>query len=344
MWNAKDAAGGRDRLNEWYPPFAPMPADPEGASAQPRSAGGDTASGMAATGLPNPAPVTPPSSNEAPPAQDPAPPAPNPAPPAQDAGFAEQQPRWLQAEPAEHSAANVRGAEQIPPAPSTQVQSKRLVIPDAVPETYGDESPPVELGPAPLDYVDDFFGPRTPKAKPKKRGNALIYGGAAAMVALIAGGVALAAAGVFSGSDSTNVGAVVASDATPADLSDWCPSQISEREVTGAGKGSQDDGPSVILAYDYAYYVERDGTKARSLLDLPNPAALTAESLQTYIDNVPVGTQHCLSITPDPTSTGRYSVRLTGREPDGTTSVADQTFTIANRAGTYVITAIETNQ
>ncbi|WP_157108551.1 hypothetical protein [Aldersonia kunmingensis] len=210
----------------------------------------------------------------------------------------------------------------------------RFTLPP-VPETYGDEPPPVDLGPAPLDYVDNFLGSTKPTAKPKTSGNTKVYAGAAAGAAVLIGLIALAV-GVFSGGDSPET------DENPGASSEWCPSRKSDKLVMGAGKGSQDDGPSVILAFDYAYYVERDGAKAHSLLDPADPASLTAESLQNAIDTaIPDGTQHCLSIKPDPAAPGRYAVQLSERRGDGTAVVYKQNVSTANHGGKHVITSIE---
>ncbi|MCX5042193.1 hypothetical protein OG921_03175 [Aldersonia sp. NBC_00410] len=211
--------------------------------------------------------------------------------------------------------------------------------------TYGDEPPPADLGPAPLDYVDDFLGPSKPAAPQKKRGKDLVYGGIAAAVAILAGGIALAASGALTGGDSASNGggatATAAADESNAS-SAWCPTVETDQLTMGAGPGSQNDGPAVILAFDYAYYVQRDGSKARSLMEPSDPAVVTAESLQNAIDTaIPRGTEHCLSIRPDPVMPERFSVQLSERRTDGTSVAYNQSVTTANRNGKYVITAIE---
>ena len=89
----------------------------------------------------------------------------------------------------------------------------------------------------------------------------------------------------------------------------------------------------MIQAFEYAYYVERDGKAVAELMVLPGT------DIQSFIDAVPVGTEHCVSVLPteDP---NRWSVDVLLKFPpvgdEGihkqwiTTLPADGGLTIAN--------------
>ncbi|MCX5042191.1 hypothetical protein OG921_03165 [Aldersonia sp. NBC_00410] len=194
-----------------------------------------------------------------------------------------------------------------------------------------------EIEPLPLrrpDYALALPGGSGPPPSGSKR-RALLIG--AALAAVLIGGV-LAVSGAFSSEADTDGSAAAVSG--EAGASGWCPPTTSGEMVSGAGPGSQNDPASVVLAFDHAYYVLRDGVKAREFLAPADPASVTAENLQYAIDSeIPVGTKHCVLIT-YAGENGNVAVRLTEQRPDGAAVVYKQTVSTANRDGKYVITSI----
>lgn len=81
----------------------------------------------------------------------------------------------------------------------------------------------------------------------------------------------------------------------------WCASVTEPGRIVGNGPGGRDTGPAVIQAFEHAYYVQRDGTAVADLMVLPGT------DIQSFIDAVPVGTEHCVAVLPteDP---NRWSV------------------------------------
>lgn len=65
----------------------------------------------------------------------------------------------------------------------------------------------------------------------------------------------------------------------------------------GKENGDPSNGIGAILAFDYAYYVDRDGDKARSFFN-PEATSYDAAFIQNHIDEVPEGTDYELEITP----------------------------------------------
>lgn len=64
-----------------------------------------------------------------------------------------------------------------------------------------------------------------------------------------------------------------------------------------ADRGDQNSGAGAIAAFNFAYYVSRDGTAARALAS-PTSTVQPAPDLQRFIDEVPVGTTYCVKSTP----------------------------------------------
>jgi hypothetical protein len=83
--------------------------------------------------------------------------------------------------------------------------------------------------------------------------------------------------------------------AAPAD--DDCPNRTDGDVITGRDPGDTTSGPAVIKAFEHAYYVERNGAKARSYgTELARMGS--AASMQTFIDTqLPPGTLYCTRIT-----------------------------------------------
>ncbi|MBD8056411.1 hypothetical protein ICV35_22425 [Rhodococcus ruber] len=81
----------------------------------------------------------------------------------------------------------------------------------------------------------------------------------------------------------------------------WCAPVDEPDRIVGNGPGGRDSGPAVIQAFEHAYYVQRDGQAVAELMVLPG------SDIQSFIDAVPAGTEHCVTVLPteDP---NRWSV------------------------------------
>lgn len=99
----------------------------------------------------------------------------------------------------------------------------------------------------------------------------------------------------------------------------------------GAGAGDQRSGPGAILAFDFAFYVQRDAAAVRAVA--PNAVA-REDVLQRAINTTPPGTTHCLRIAER--GKDQYSVELSLYKPDGTVwKVYSQVVTTAYRDGRF---------
>ncbi|MFB8004897.1 hypothetical protein [Nocardia sp. NPDC056000] len=63
-----------------------------------------------------------------------------------------------------------------------------------------------------------------------------------------------------------------------------------------SGQGDTSTMPGVIAAFEYAYYHLRSA--AAAMLLLTPEAAISAETLAAGIASIPIGTMHCVAITP----------------------------------------------
>jgi len=112
--------------------------------------------------------------------------------------------------------------------------------------------------------------------------------------------------------------------------------------VAGNGPGSRDSGTDVILAFDHAYYVDRNGTAARGFMS-EEITGTTAESLQEAIDELPEETAHCLKMRPQEGEEGVFLVDLIVFRSDGQELVRtedEQTIYVEEVDGKYSIVGI----
>ncbi|MGW4768380.1 hypothetical protein ACWEO2_10105 [Nocardia sp. NPDC004278] len=100
-----------------------------------------------------------------------------------------------------------------------------------------------------------------------------------------------------------------------------CPTERADRIVRSAEPGGTDSGPDAILAFQYAYYVERSGERVRAVV-APDSNISAAEVIQHGIDTVPVGTTHCVRI--QTITENRYSVEVTEYRPGGAPATYNQ--------------------
>ncbi|MGW4366382.1 hypothetical protein ACWEKT_12120 [Nocardia takedensis] len=92
-----------------------------------------------------------------------------------------------------------------------------------------------------------------------------------------------------------------------------CPAERVGDRIQGNGAGNLDSGPAAIFAFQYAYYVARSGTLARTAVS-DQAAVSAAPAIQQGIDTIPAGTTHCVSMTPGAV-TGQYLVTVTEYRP-----------------------------
>lgn len=226
------------------------------------------------------------------------------------------------------------------PPPSAVNGPLSAVAADAPPPPAG--QPPAPPTHFPLDPPNDT-PPPAPRHRPDRRGVIIA-------AALLLGVIAIAAVGynLLTTSSSTTAEpappqthtatATAAPDTvTPADTG--CPTTVDGSVTTGRDRGDTSSGPAVIKAFEYAYYVERDGRKARSfgteLARVP-----TAEQIQDGINQqIEIGTTHCLAITDR--GNGLFGVELTVVAPGGVEpQVLRQLIQTAQVDGRTLITAI----
>ncbi|MDY6809455.1 MAG: hypothetical protein SW127_10595 [Actinomycetota bacterium] len=190
-----------------------------------------------------------------------------------------------------------------------------------------DDYPDTEYQPTASDDGDPFELMRVRSAKTKTKDGApsfvrkhrtALIGTAATVVGLVV--VSAVAIGLLTGqsgddSTTTQADAVASSPADvsdPAAVADACPSLSDGAVTTGNDAGDQKTGPGAIKAFNWGYYVERSARAAR---EVAAPNAVAREGvLQTFIDQVPEGSTHCLSITDE--GNGTYAVVLTEIPPD----------------------------
>ncbi|WP_020109711.1 hypothetical protein [Nocardia sp. 348MFTsu5.1] len=203
--------------------------------------------------------------------------------------------------------------------------------PRAVDPAAVDELGPAELEPAgrrqfPMDYAvpagadeGDPTYPRTPHRRRPLRGY-VIAGSLLVIVLLIAaaGGVLVLDGGEDAGPPQavSTADSMVAPAPGPPPVADAdCPDITTGLVTTGRDQGSHAGGAEVIKAFEYAYYVQRSGAKAREFTtELARVGS--AEAMQSFIDhNLAPGTLHCVKITDR--GQGLWSVELTEIPPGG---------------------------
>lgn len=147
------------------------------------------------------------------------------------------------------------------------------------------------------------------------RAHRLIVGGVAVVVLVLV--VAVVVSALHGGGSAPSASAPTpapATSAAPAAAPD-CPSQTEGAVTTGRDAGDTASGPGVIKAFEYAYYVRRDGAAARSLVT-PTATFSTAAQIQAGIDSkLDPATIHCVTITDR--GTGLYAVAITEIPPNG---------------------------
>ncbi|WP_433682707.1 hypothetical protein [Nocardia sp. CA-119907] len=176
-------------------------------------------------------------------------------------------------------------------------------------------------------------GPRRPRRKRRPRHRPWLVGSAAFFGTLAA--VALVLVYTAEASNTRQSTATITDPVLGGGPN--CEPTRTEQLVRGNGTGSTKSGPDVILAFQYAYYVTRSGSDARSLTS-PDAGVSAIQLIDAGIKSVPLGTQHCVLITP--MLDGRFDVVITEVRPDSTVRTYRQFVSVAPREGSTVITKI----
>ncbi|UYF97199.1 hypothetical protein OCS65_28225 (plasmid) [Rhodococcus aetherivorans] len=144
--------------------------------------------------------------------------------------------------------------------------------------------------------------------RPDRSRTWMLVGGGVAVLAVVSAAVVTAMTGTTDEpqvpplrSPTVVSSSTITTSTTASAAPGWCAPVTESDRVVGNGPGGRDTGPAVIQAFEHAYYVERDGKAVADLMVLPG------SDIQSFIDAVPVGTEHCVSVLPteDP---NRWSV------------------------------------
>ena len=165
------------------------------------------------------------------------------------------------------------------PEPATTTRTPRVAV---EPEPQQDSETPLN---------------RSADRRPRRAG--ILAGGLAAVIAV--GAITWYLAGAHGTTPqatppAAQTASVAAGATTSTSKGPQCPERRNDAGVvTGNGPGDQNSGPGVILAFNYAYYVERSGVGAAAVA-VPNAVA-SPPRIQSAIDQIPVGSSYCMTIT-----------------------------------------------
>lgn len=198
---------------------------------------------------------------------------------------------------------------------------------------WDDDAGAVRTLPGPLAVREQDAPPDT-----RRRRAFVVLGVAVLLLVLAAFGVVYLLGSGGGGSGSAPVVPSAMQFSSAGGPAAECQAGRTPTEVRGAGRGGAMSGPDAILAFQYAYYVDRSGSSARQLV-APDAAVSPAEVIQRGIDSIPAGTTHCVRITG--VGDNRYSVEVTEQRPGGVPATySRQTVTTAEIGGRTLITGI----
>ncbi|MFD6396221.1 hypothetical protein [Nocardia sp. NPDC060249] len=235
-----------------------------------------------------------------------------------------------------------RGADTFPPRPAPEYRGTDSFPPRPAPDYHGADTFPPRLAP---DYPGtDAFSPyaasgsdgadsESSRPAPDYHGDDEVFARmidrskrrrvprwVAPLVASVAGAVLLGGTYVqLRGPAPASTAAstpLVPSSVSPVTAE--CPTEQIGAMVRGNNAGGTETGIAAIMAFQYAYYVARSGDQARTLV-ASNAVAPSAAAIQAGIDSTPVGTTHCVEITPGAYA-GQYLVKITAFRPDSAPS------------------------
>ncbi|MEH6624362.1 MAG: hypothetical protein V7738_16515 [Dietzia maris] len=124
-----------------------------------------------------------------------------------------------------------------------------------------------------------------------------------------------------------------------ADPAAACKETTSADLVTGDGRGDRDSGPGVILAFEHAYYVERDAKKMIALTS-DDSRIRNAEALQEGIDSNPESLTHCVRVAATEDD-AVWLVEITQTAEDAEPETITQRITTTEEDGQWSVVKIE---
>lgn len=171
--------------------------------------------------------------------------------------------------------------------------------------------------------------PARPQQSWLRRHRGAVAVGGSAVVLVAVGALAFSAVtGTASPDEATPITALVSSapsttaEATPVAEKPWCTGRTDGAPIT---VDSVDPGEAAIARFQSAYYVDRDGHRARTFVT-PDARVASAEAINRGInEQIPVGTEHC--VLSKKVAEGVYAVDLFERRPDTTGEHYRQTIT-----------------
>lgn len=209
---------------------------------------------------------------------------------------------------------------------------------ETFPSRSGLDDPTVAV---PTTAAAPTFRPRRTCGSVLRSRRVLVATGAVVTVVGIGTGVATALSG--SGADPSTpaapgMAAATTTSTAPAPAA-WCdPKSAPDGVVVGNGVGGTGSGANALLAFDHAFYVERSGTKARGFVAPDATGINSAEGIQTGIDLIPIGSEHCVSVRE--VAPGRFIGTLRERRPGGEEIHYPQVITTTVIDGRHLLTSI----
>ncbi|MEU6584344.1 hypothetical protein [Nocardia sp. NPDC046763] len=188
---------------------------------------------------------------------------------------------------------------------------------------------------------------------PRERGRGpalLVMAGVAVVVVVVLtanlGNNSPKSSGPSKAAPASTVAATPAAPATtegyPHATTDCYPTKTADA-VVGAGPGDPGSGPGAILGFEWAYYADRSGARARDWVSA-DAAVPDAAAIQAGIDSVPVTTKYCVHISKADGAADTWNVVLSEQFPTDTTPQQwAQTITTRTDHGRVLITAIRKN-
>lgn len=158
----------------------------------------------------------------------------------------------------------------------------------------------------------------------------IVLGVAAAVAVLI--GLVVTIVAVNGGGDE----GTTAAPPSDSSVGRGCVPSKDDRVTVGNGAGGFDSGPDAILGFQYGFYVERSGEKARRYVAPDSVNVSPAETIQAAInDQIPARTTHCLRIAQVTADT--FEVDLTEYRPGSAPIVYPQVVQTVSRDGKTLI-------
>ncbi len=227
---------------------------------------------------------------------------------------------WFSSENSSNDADGERRLEAVPPPPD-----------QAAEEWFGAE----------LSEPAAEARPPASSAKSGNRKTKLLFAGSIVAVLGVLGAGSWMVAGALSGPTESETAPLTVPVAESSADSDSSPSDCVEQSdgdtVTGSSAGDQESPAGVVLAFQHAYYVDRDADKVKPLLAKESEIR-DLEALQKGIDSVTEGTTHCVQV--EAIKDGRARVEVTEISPDETHTIYRQTVTTKRESGEVRIVSI----